>query len=133
MIALNTRPLVASLHEQKPDLLAFGRGRASWPTAPCPLLPTWRAAAFDHRRAVAFVPRLDRLTLIYHGLNCGLVSAARERGRRPAAVAEGVGRWSSRARLDPRKGQYTHFSGCRAGPRGGPAPGDPAGLVADYL
>ena len=55
MIALEYDiPLVASLHEQKPDLLAFGRGRCKLAYSTLPVDAYLAGSAFYHRRAVAF-------------------------------------------------------------------------------
>ena len=107
MIALEYDvPLVASLHEQKPDLLAFGRGRCKLAYSTLPVDAYLAGSAFYHRRAVAFGAPEDRLTLIYHGVELpDLSPQARERGRRRFGVAEGVPLVVCAARLDPRKGQ----------------------------
>ena len=107
MIALEYDvPLVASLHEQKPDLLAFGRGRCKLAYSTLPVDAYLAGSAFYHRRAVDFGAPEDRLTLIYHGVELpDLSPQARERGRRRFGVAEGVPLVVCAARLDPRKGQ----------------------------
>jgi len=107
MIALEYDvPLVASLHEQKPDLLAFGRGRCKLAYSTLPVDAYLAGSAFYHRRAVDFGAPEDRLTLIYHGVELpDLSPQARERGRRRFGIAEGVPLVVCAARLDPRKGQ----------------------------
>ena len=107
MIALeHDIPLVASLHEQKPNLLAFGRGRCKLAYSILPVDAYLAGSAFYHRRAVEFGAPQDRLSLIYHGVEVpDLSPQARERGRRRFGVADGVPLVVCAARLDPRKGQ----------------------------
>jgi glycosyltransferase involved in cell wall biosynthesis len=107
MIALeHDLPLVASLHEQKPDLLAFGRGRCRLAYGVLPVDAYLAGSEFFRRRAVAFGAPEDRLHLIYHGVELpGLSAATRERGRRRFGIAAGVPLIVCPARIDPRKGQ----------------------------
>jgi glycosyltransferase involved in cell wall biosynthesis len=107
MIALeHDLPLVASLHEQKPDLLAFGRGRCRLAYSVLPVDAYLAGSEFFRRRAVAFGAPEDRLHMIYHGVAMPELSpATRERGRRRLGVAAGVPLIVCPARIDPRKGQ----------------------------
>jgi glycosyltransferase involved in cell wall biosynthesis len=107
MVALeHDLPLVASLHEQKPDTLAFGRGRCRLAYSVLPVDAFLAGSEFFRRRAVAFGAPEDRLHLIYHGVALpDLTPATRERGRRRLGIAAGVPLIVCPARIDPRKGQ----------------------------
>jgi glycosyltransferase involved in cell wall biosynthesis len=107
MVALEyDLPLVASLHEHKPGLLAFGRGRCLLAYSGLPVDAFLVGSDFYRREALAFGAPEERLHLIYHGVVLPCLSAqTRERGRRRFGVAVDVPLIVCPARIEPRKGQ----------------------------
>ena len=107
MIALeHDVPLVASLHEQNPDIEAYGRGRCRLAYDVLPVDAFLAGSDFYRKRAVAFGAPEDRLHLIYHGVEVPEPSfETRERGRLRFGVPHGVPLVVCPGRIYTRKGQ----------------------------
>lgn len=97
--------LVASLHEQNPDLERFGQGRCRLAYAVLPVDMHLAASRFYHERAVRYGAGPDRLRLVYHGVEAAPPAPDRAVARARLGLPEQGPVVTCAGRLYTRKGQ----------------------------
>lgn len=107
MISLDHQAgLVASLHEQNPDLEPFGAGRCRLSYEVLPVDAFLAASRFYEERALAYGAPRERLRLIYHGVETpDLASADQQAARRRLGVPDDATLVVCAGRIYTRKGQ----------------------------
>ncbi|GIG20599.1 hypothetical protein Cch01nite_13230 [Cellulomonas chitinilytica] len=97
--------LVASLHEQNPDLEAFGAGRCRLAYGVLPVDMHIAASRFYHERAVRYGATPDRLRLVYHGVEGAPAAPGRAQARAHLGLPADGPVVTCAGRLYTRKGQ----------------------------
>lgn len=98
--------LVASLHEQNPDLEPFGVGRCRLSYEVLPVDVFLAASRFYEERALAYGAPRERLRLVYHGVETFDLTRADQRGaRRRLGIPYDAELIACAGRIYTRKGQ----------------------------